>query len=358
MEVSMPDMLVRQLLPDDFEPDLINIASPIYRKWETAALRVAANMAAPNVFALPTAAGTPEAILAPRFQQLAHFRPVVAQAASAVATDKLNQLKVQKRLGTAVNLDLSSNRSVDALSLAPGAFPADREAVLRLVDRHYTQIGMQRTTSGARAPVGRVRLELVRVVCIDETNGLFGSELGDDEIYLSATTIDETGATGKVDPFKVGDFSDNDRHDFTPPKRLFTINVDTGPSYPKHYFATLFLFEKDQGDLDDTFEKIFRKFADEVAAKLASLLGTTVGGLFGGPLGAAAGALLGWLVGWLMGKFVNFLVKAWEDDPFVPRQLEFIIPNATARLVEPSMVFHFRGPGEYAVRYRWSVLPK
>jgi hypothetical protein len=352
----MPDMMLRQLVPDDFEPDLVSIVLPIYRKWEAAALRVAANHGDPVRFALPAGPDTPEAILAPRFNQIIKARPAVAQAASAIATDKLALLRVQRNLGRVINLDLSSNRSVDDLELAAAPPPANREAVLRLIDRHYAQLGMQRTTSGAVSPQERVRLELIRMVCIDETNGFLGSEAGDDEISLSVATIDESGNTDKVDPFKVGDFSDGDRKEFSPPKRLFTMGVGGGTSYPKHYFATMFLFEVDQGDLDETFEKIFRKFADEVAAKVGSLLGTAVGGVIGGPLGAAAGALIGWLVGWLMGKLVSALIKAWEDDPFEPRQLEFIIPNATARLIEPSAVFHFRGPGEYAVRYRWSVL--
>jgi hypothetical protein len=352
----MPDMMQRMLVPDDLEPDLVSIALPIYRKWETAALRVAASHGAPARFALPAGTDTPEAILAPRFNKIVQARPAVAQAASAVAADRLSMLKVQRRLGRVINLNLSSNHSVDDLELAAGPPPADRDAVLRLIDRHYAQLGMQRTTTGAPPPMGRVRLELIRMVCIDETNGFLGSEAGDDEISMSVATIDESGNTDKVDPFEVGDFSDGTRKDFLPPKRLFTMGIGGGTSYPKHYFATMFLFEVDQGDLDETFEKIFRKFADEVAAKVASLLGTTVGGLIGGPLGAAAGALIGWLVGWLMGKLVDALIRAWEDDPFVPRQLEFVIPSATARMDVPSAVFHFRGPGEYAVRYRWSVL--
>jgi hypothetical protein len=352
----MSDILMRELVPDDLEPDLVAIALPIYRKWEAAALRVAANHTARKTFALPKEKGTPEAVLAERFRQIAKARPAVAQAASIRAADQLTLLKVQRRLGRVVSTDFTTRDSVDDLTKAPVSPPADSAAVLRLLDRHYAQLGMQRTTSGALAPQDRVMLDLIRVVCIDETNGFLGSEWGDDEIYLGGATIDEQGKTGEFKPFKVGDFSDNDRKDFDPPKRLYTWQVGGGGSYPKHYFASLFLFEKDEGDLDATFEKLFRAFTDEVAAKIAALLGTAVGALFGGPLGAAAGALLGWLVGWLMGKLVNKLIAIWEDDPFVPKQVEFIIPNWTARLDEPSKVFHFTGPGEYAVRYRWSAI--
>jgi hypothetical protein len=353
----MAEMLVRQLVPDDLEPELVAIALPIYRQWQAAALRVAANHGQPQRFALPTAKDSPEAILEERFRVLAKARPAVADAAAVVARENLDSPGTQRLLSRAVLLDFSSDHSVTELALAGATPQITKKDLLRLVDRHYAQLGMQRTTSGAPSPVGKVRLELIRMVCIDETNGFLGSEAGDDEIHLFGDTIDESGNTDRFKPFKVGDFSDNDRKDFNPPKRLFTWDVGGGNSYPKHYFAEMFLVEKDQGDLDATAEQIFRRLADAVKAKVAELL-IKAGTSIGGPLGAAAGALAGWLAGWLIGKLVDFLIQAWKDDLFEPRQLEFIIPNATSRLVEPSKVFHFRGPGEYAVRYRWSVLPK
>ena len=353
----MAEMLLRQLVPDDLEPDLVAIALPIYRQWEAAALRVAANHRAPQMFALPTSGDSPEAILAERFHVLVKARPEVANAVSTVAMERLSSPGTHRRLSRVVNLDFASNRSVVDLAMAGAAPPVTPEGLLRLVDRHYAQIGMQRTSRGAPSPVGKVRLELLRVVCVDETDGFLGSEAGDDEIHLFGETVDESGNTDRFKPFKVGDFSDNDREDFEPPKRLFTWDVGGGNNYPKHYFAEMFLVEKDQGTLDANAEKIFRAFADAVKVKVAELLvkgGTTIGG----PLGAAAGALAGWLVAWLMGKLVNFLIKAWNDDIFVPRQLEFVIPDATAQLVEQSKVIHITGPGEYALRYRWSVMPK
>lgn len=103
-------------------------------------------------------------------------------------------------------------------------------------------------------------------------------------------------------------------------------------------------------------EKIFRKFVEEVKKQVAGwLTGAVVGGVFGGALGALVGALVGYIVGYLVDRLADSLVRIWDDDAFTPRTLEFIIPSATAILTEPSKVFHFYGPGEYAVRYRWSV---
>ena len=354
---STPVMVTRQLLPDDLEPDLLKIGNDIYAKWQAAALRVAAHSNDPKKFVLPTTRNTPEAILSKRFNYLAKSRPDIASAASARAVQTLAWRKTRDNFRTAVALDFNRNVSVNDLVVADGIVASDftKEHVERLIERHYADLGMQKTSFGAPPDYSKVHLEMLRMVCIDETNGFLGSEAGSDEIYLGATTLNETGTAGKVNPTKIGNFDDGTRKDFSPAKRLFTWNVNTDGNYPKHYFATMLLWEKDNGELDETFEKLYNKFVSEVATKVAALLGTAVGGLFGGPLGAAVGAMVGWIVGWLINKIANYLVRIWEDDMFIPKTIEFIIPNAEALNSQPSKVFHFDGPGEYAVRYRWTV---
>jgi hypothetical protein len=352
----MDQMIVRPISPDDLEPDLVALATPILRKWEAAALRVAANRSDPNEFQLPADADTPESILAQRFERIANVRPDIADRAGASAVARINVAKTQRRLGETLALDFRQPTSVDALA-KPALQPPSKEAVLRLVDRHYSALRLQRTTSAALSPLREVRLDLVRVVCVDETNGLFGTEAGNDEIYMSGLTLDESANADKIAPFEVSDsFDDGDRKDYIPPKRLVTFDVGGGTSYPKHYFATLLLLETDGGDVDETIEKIFWKFVEEVKKKVAAwLTGAVVGGAIGGALGGIIGALVGYIVGYLLDRLVEFLISLWQDVIFHPRTLEFLIPSATAILTEPSKVFHFYGPGEYAVRYRWSV---
>jgi hypothetical protein len=348
----MNEIVLRQLSPDDLEPELVRLAMPIARRWEAAALRVAAHHADPKKITLPADADAPETVLARRFDVIAKRNPARAKLAGERAIVQMQVAKTERKfvgsgngkpVGAAIAAAFSRPTSVNVPLKKP-----NKDGLLRLVDRHYAQLGMQRTTKGAPFPESNVGFDLMRVVCVDETNGFLGSEVGEDEISISAVTLDESANAGNVDPFEVSSsFDDGDRVDYTPPKRLFTQDVGGGTNYPKHYFATMMMFEVDGGDLDETTEEIFRKFADEVADKVVAALG----GLAAGP----AGALVGWLVGWLMGKIVSRLIAVWEDDPFVPRTLELIIPSATARLNEPSKVFHFTGPGEYAVRYRWSV---
>ncbi len=267
----MDQMIVRAISPDNLEPDLVALATPILRKWEAAALRVAANHSDPSGFQLPTDADASESILAQRFEQIARVRPDMAERAGASAVARLKVPKTQRRLGEVLALDFRQPTSVfrqptsvDALA-NPALQPPTKEDVLRLVDRHYSALRLQRTTSGAVSPFREVRLDLVRVVCVDETNGFLGSEAGDDEIYMGGTTIDESANTDKIAAFEVSSsFDDGERKDYVPPKRLVTFDVGGGTSYPKHYFATLLLFETDQGNVDEKLEEIFRKVAAEV----------------------------------------------------------------------------------------------
>jgi hypothetical protein len=345
-------MLVRQVTPDDLEPELIAIVKPILDSWKAAALRVAANDVSPKIFALPKKKDTPEAILGKRFAKIAKERPAIASAVSGKAEDVLRKRNLQGAAGDLLSADFTRTTSIQDELPAP---TIDEPKLIRLIERHYSALGFQRTSSAEFPSQKQVHLDLVRMVCIDETNGFLGSEWGQDEIYLAVATIGEDASTDQVPPFRVGDFDDGTRKDFTPRKRLYSWKVLANGKYPKHYFATLLLWEKDNGDLDETFEDIFKKVTDQVAKKIATILGTAIGGVLAGPLGAAIGALVGWLVSWLMNKIVSFLIQAWEDDPFIPRTIEFIIPDANSYVSQPSKVFHFTGPGEYAVRYRFAV---
>lgn len=218
----MNQMIVRTVSPDDLEPDLVALATPILRKWEAAALRVAANRSDPNGVQLPTDADTPESILAQRFERIAQVCPDIADRAGTSAVERLNVAKTQRRLGEVLALDFRQPTSVDGLvQVRDHRRPpqsVDKEAVLRLIDRHYSALQLQRTTSGAPSPFREVRLDLVRVVCVDETNGLFGLERGEDEISMSGLTIDESANADKIVPFEVSSaFDDGDRKDYIPP---------------------------------------------------------------------------------------------------------------------------------------------
>ena len=180
----MADVLSRQLQADDLDPELASIALPIYRKYEAAARRVAANHRDPARFPLPSVGfNTTEAILANRFAHLVQRQPQKADMASVRAlADFDNPGRIAKRLGTAVQTDFGTDTSVDEL-IVPEAFRPSADPLLleRILDRHYAPLGMQRAHSGVDL-ARHVQFELLRIVCIDETDGWFGSEAGEDDL--------------------------------------------------------------------------------------------------------------------------------------------------------------------------------
>jgi tetrahydromethanopterin S-methyltransferase subunit G len=231
-----------------------------------------------------------------------------------------------------------------------------KEQLTRLATARLASLGgMPQGVVGAPGSLKSLRLEMLRMVCVDETNGFLGNEWGSDEIALGGVTLDETAKVGKVGPFDLGEFDDNTRKDYlSAPKVLFTFDLSKAKTFPNSFFVTLVLVEEDFGDFSETVNDIIHKLEGETAEYLAALIGSEVG-TAGGPLGT----LVGLFVGWAVGKIVNSLISAWKDDPFTPQTIEVIIPSADANfggdLTKPSEVIHFTGPGQYAMRYRWAL---
>jgi hypothetical protein len=339
------DQVIVRTGPPQVEPEIAELVKPIIAKWELAALRVAAAHSQPAKFKLPAGANTPEGILAARFKLLPAARK---QRSGQRAQELLAQRNRKRPLGGLLNLDLAVAQSVDTLVKAPVP-KLSAEAAAEIAGRHFLQLGFL-PSFGLPFPFKHLNFNLVRVRCIDETNGLFGSEAGDDEIELGGTCVDETGDTTKIAPFKVGDFSDGDVKTYSPPKRLQTFNVGEGTEYPKSYFVNLVLNEADQGNFSETMEKVFKKVQDEVSARLAAALGGAVGSS-GGPVGV----IIGMAVGYAVGKVFNLILRAWEDDPFKPVTIQVVIPSADAKLPARSDFVAFTGPGEYHLRYSWTL---
>jgi hypothetical protein len=96
-------------------------------------------------FKLPTAKNTPEAILAQWFKQIAKERPDLAKRSGQNAIDRLKLPKTQNRFKEVLDMDFAQPTSVDQLLKARAA-PISKEGLLRLLDRRYAQLGVQRTT--------------------------------------------------------------------------------------------------------------------------------------------------------------------------------------------------------------------
>ena len=338
------------LVPEEFA----DLLKPVLAKWETAILRVAAAHADKTRFVVPPGKNTPEGLLARRFAQ---FPVAKRNMLGERAVRALGSPKTKERLGTHVSLrSLADARPVDDRMVAAPPMAMTQTRATEIAIRTLAETtGVRRFGSDALFGSGTLRMDLIRVVCIDETDGLFwpfNTEAGQDEIYLMGTILDGSTNVGEIPPFKVGEFDDGTRKDYSPAKQLLKIDLNSSTEFPKAYFVSLILVEKDQGDLNETLSKIIQKLADESAAWLAAAIAGYVGAAAGGPIAAAIAASVAWAVT----KLVELLKAAWDDDLFTAVTLNVLIPDSQATLDPNSQVFHARGPGEYALRYQWKFL--
>ena len=94
--------------------------------------------------------------------------------------------------------------------------------------------------SAPAPPTNTLELRVQVVRCVDETNGFFGREDGDDEIYLGATTVNESGEAAKVAQYKVGDFNDGTIVNYSPARSLAVFNLpETAVATHLHCHADL-----------------------------------------------------------------------------------------------------------------------
>lgn len=196
-----------------------------------------------------------------------------------------------------------------------------------------------------------------QLTCVDETNGAFGSEAGNDEIYLGGTSIDAMGNTNQLKTFRVGTFPEDGY--VNPVANIFTtFDLRSGTDWPKSYFVTLALAEKDMGkDFPEFVNQLFKIVKKEVEAQLAKLIGTTLG-VSSGPVGA----IIGLAVGYAVGKVYEILRGMWNDDIFIPQTVSIKIPTIPkpfdAGRVGSNLRVNFKGHGgEYSLLYSWHLRP-
>ncbi|MER8688002.1 hypothetical protein [Mesorhizobium sp. M1136] len=346
----MSDIIVNRLA--DIDPQVADLAEPIVQRWTAAMTRVAAAHKQQGFMPNPPVNGSIEDILAKRFNDPAF--PQVKRDRAADEAIRFAASPFLKRRTGLTAADLQSSTPVDQLVGLPTA-RLTRQQLSAMVDNRP---GIPNFGGGVAAALpGTLRsldLEIIRVVCIDETNGPFGTERGQDEIYIGGVALNSEVEVGKVGPTKMGDFDDigsRRQKDFNPDLRLYSHDLTKDTVFPSSYFVTLVMFEKDQGNLNDTVNEIVNKVKDDAITYLSALIGTGTGSL-AGPLGA----LVGLAVGYIVGKVIKGLVSAWEDDPFLPVTIEVHVPSSSANAGgPPSKVMNFTGPGEYAVRYQWKL---
>jgi hypothetical protein len=326
------------------------IAMRVVREMELAAEKAVVHDNSPTEFPLSPSMDTAERLFHGRFS-------VLAEQQKAVARLKVRQRMDAKAeraaaLGDLAKVDL---RSAATVAKQVDALPFPNALRIKLGAGAPVLAATPAAVPAATA-LKTLTMRLHRVKCIDETgSGIFG-ELGMDEIALAGTTVDETGDTGKVGQFPVKKFNDGDVKDFVPAKTFTTFSLREGSAFPKHYFVTLVLAEKDDGGLGDFVNRLLEKVKERVTAALAAAIGSAVG-----VSGGLVGALIGAAVGFAIGKIIDFLRGVFGDDVFPPATQHVVISSAThrfpnGRTTSGSSVVPFVGHnGKYEVTYDWMV---
>lgn len=167
---------------------------------------------------------------------------------------------------------------------------------------------------GALLPFNALELLLVRVRCVDETDGLFGSEAGSDEIEMGGFAIGPpiTQANASVPaPIwsrSLGRYDDGTVKTFNPPRRLAAIPIGKGNEYPQRFMVSLFMVESDGGNFGSFVRDVVnqvRKVLDSNWVEIAAFLAAGL-----------AGAIYAKIYTWITSKILGLFAQLWDDTYF------------------------------------------
>jgi hypothetical protein len=333
----------------------------VVKEMEVAVEKTVAHHAEPANFPLPDDPNSVEQVLSARFTRL---NPAQKQFAKTkmLSRTKASKESRKKILGDLAEVDLRSKspvaEQVDRLAFPP-ALKTSLQSIKNMTQIHGQIVSVKPAGLVPQQTTDNLEFRIHRVKCVDETGkdfNPFGDEFGSDEISLAGTSVDENGDTKKVSEFKVGNFDDGDVKSFSPPRRFTFFNLREGTQFPKSYFVTLVLAEKDEGGLSDFVNKLLEKIKERVIAYLAAALGGAIGAS-GGPVGALIGAAVGFIVG----KVFEFIKSVFADDIFPPKTISVAIPSLTHRFAggrtdSPEIVTRFVGhDGTYDITSDWRL---
>jgi hypothetical protein len=355
--MATTDQIITSATTDITDPRLRKLAMRVVREMELSVEKVVAHRGDAERFPLPQDPTSLERVLHGRVAHLTEAQMTLARTA---VQRRLNAPRAsrEKLLGDLVKVDLTSAEPI-AKQVVRQPFPTQlrisKAELEKVFDRHDAVASLV-SPAAAPPPAKTMTLRVHRVKCIDETGGGFLGELGMDEISMAATTVDESGDTAKVPEFHVKKFNDGDVKDFVPPKHLTAFSLLEGTAFPKSYFVTIVLAEKDGGGLADFVNQLLKQIRERVISAITAAVGGFVGAS-GGPIGIAIGVAVGFVVG----KVFEFIQQIFADDVFKPVTVSVQMRSLTQRFAGgkndgPEAVADFRGHnGFYQVTYDWLV---
>jgi hypothetical protein len=334
-------VLIRGIPPLDTE--LADYFRPYVARWKSAALDVAAAHARP---AQDWASRSREhAVLAKAFATLPAARRV---RAAQRAVNLLGRKSVAARLdrlqrGPAAAGGPTIAAAGPTATAGPGHGLSDQRAAE--LARQFVLDNNVHAGSGEPIPFTSVELSLIRVGCVDETDGLGGLEWGSDEIELGGFGIGPAEQTvpTRIPSMALGDYDDGTVRTYSPPSRLARLSLGTGTDYPKRFFVTFYLVESDGGDfagfLSDVMDEV-RKHLDSIWVNIAAFIEAGLGGL---------------VLTWVVSKILGLISGLWADDHFPGQSFEIDVQSPDGPSNAGETVVRFTGPGEYLLRVQWRL---
>jgi hypothetical protein len=367
----MADITISQMTELQ-DPKLRAIVNRVFLTARMAAEKAVAHSAEPANFPITPDPKSLEHVFLSRFKKL----PVEKQQAAVLKA--MPGIKASEAARTRIYGDLAKVNIRQATSVEAQAGALPFPAKLKLPLNHLksiTNLHGQILGPGAIVPAGpaeasekiseasavqttttKLEFRVHKVICVDETNGFLGSEAGNDEIALGCTSVDETGDVQKTSPFTVGNnFDDGEQKAYSPPKQLHWFNLLEGNKFPKSYFVTLILAEKDMGDLGDYVIELMNKVKPKVKEEL------TKAGVAATESGPIASLIIAAAVNFVVDKLFQFLADLIGDDVFKPVTPSISIQSLTQRFAGgktdcPDGVATFRGHGgTYKIIYDWRL---
>ncbi len=195
----------------------------------------------------------------------------------------------------------------------------------------------------------KLELRLHEVHCVDETNGFFGSESGEDEILLGGMAVDFKGDAKQIQQFKVyGYFDDGDKKTYSPPKVLTKFDL-TSSNWPKAQSVTLILCEEDNGDFPDYLDSFFKLAKEKIKEGI-------------GNIGFPGDNYVAKVAEWVAQKVFDYLKEIWENNIFKPITLTSNLLSLSSRFTRGTStsprisVDRKEFGGRYRLTYDWHLV--
>jgi hypothetical protein len=343
------------------DPKLNYLAKRVANTARLAAYRVVAKAGDPSKVVIPADKSSIEAIVLSRFLA----QPAVKQQRGVQKAKAFMALPVasrKRKFGELASIDLHSAKSMSELARAipiPAAMRLDATHVQRLAaDPSLFIEGFKKPDADGgftpQADFDNLRLRIRKVKCNDETDGAFGSEAGDDEISMGGVKVDETGDTHKLEAFNVGNsFDDGESKTYNPPKKFAAFNLREGNKWPKTYYVSMVLAERDNGGLPSYLNDLYAYTKNKVA-ELVEQFGTSA-------LGPELGKIASAIAVAAFQSLLDFFTEIWEDDIFPVvtayaniNSLNHVFGSGTHTSSQKSKWVAAHG-GKYTIYFDWQV---